>query len=158
MYKILLLILSLSLFSCAGNKIAYEGAKLYGGVIIDEEIEPVMNQLLHSLNTIGNGLQPNDFNYERFLGLNTEYNCIVDNMGSDIQNTGTLIYEDYKENLLILNQELELLSNKYPEASNAMIDILIPVIQDMTVKYARFYVGREFKRKLKYGTESCKIL
>lgn len=158
MYKILILILSLSLFSCAGSKVGVDVATVYSNTVIDEELEPVLTELLYSLETIDNGLKPVDINYEEFQGLNGTYNCLISTMSADIEKTGTLIYEDYKEQLLQLHINLETLADRYPDSGNSVVTILMPYIQDISVRYARMYVAREFKRKFQYGTERCKLL
>lgn len=145
-YKYLFLLL---LTGCAVGEPLIETV---GEVIIDEEIYAPLFENYNTIASIDVLMEPDDVNIPHFDKLINDHNRIIERIAIQIEREGTIIYEDYKLEILKIQTDLGILKDNYPNISTpqSIELILVPIIQDYIKKYARKIVARQIRKKLKY--------
>ena len=150
LYRIVLPLLLLC--SCSSLKdVGQSTLEIIGEVIIDDEIyEPIIRNR-NNLALLGSGMSLDDKNVYHFDVLKDAHNTLISKMALQIEENGTIIYEDYKLEILRINNQIEQMKSDYPEKSYQDIpDSVLVLIKNWIRDYSRKQVARGFRNKFSY--------
>lgn len=154
-YFIFLIIL---LCSCNPLKqVGLDVVETIGEVVIDNEIYTPLINNRNTLEDIDGFMNPDDNNQPILEELIKVHNKLILDIATEIQLDGVVLYETYKQRILLLEVQIGNLQNKYPKLSSPRItniveDFVISTMKDFLKKYARKIIAKEFIKKFSYPT------
>ena len=150
LYRIVLPLLLLC--SCSSLKdVGQSTLEVVGEVIIDDEIyEPIIRNR-NNLALLDSGMNLDDENAYHFDVLKDAHNALIAKIALQIETNGTVIYEDYKLEILQIYNQTEQMKLDYPEKTyNQIPDFVLVLLKTWIRDYSRKQVARGFKKKFSY--------